>query len=108
LISQSRGLGDVYKRQATTFEVAFGAGFATAFAAGLAVVLATGLAADLATGFTAAFLATGFALAAGLAAGLETALAATFLTGFLGAGFLDLEATGMETPELQIKTNIPR
>jgi hypothetical protein len=57
-------------------------------------------------------LATGFALAAGLAAalaaGLEAALAATFLTGFLGAGFLDLEATGMETPELQIKTSTPR
>jgi hypothetical protein len=47
-------------------------------------------------------------LAAALAAGLETALAAAFLTGFLGAGFLDLEATGMETPELQINTHIPR
>jgi hypothetical protein len=56
--------------------------------------------------------ATGFAFTEGLAAVLATGLAAvlgaTFLTAFLGTSFLDLEATGMKTPELQIKTLTPR
>jgi hypothetical protein len=43
-----------------------------------------------------------------LVAGLAAAFGATFLTAFLGTGFLDLEATGMKTPELQIKTHNPR
>jgi hypothetical protein len=61
----------------------------------------------LATGFAGA-LAAGFALTTGLAAGLAAALGAAFLTAFAGAGFLDLEATGMETPELQIDKHTPR
>jgi hypothetical protein len=93
---------------ATTFEVVLAAGLATDFAAGLAEVLATGLAGDLATGLAGA-LATGLAavLATGFATGLAAAFGATlwaaFLTARVGAGFLDLDAVGMKTPEFQMK-----
>jgi hypothetical protein len=91
--------------------VAFGAGFVMAFA-GLAVVLANGLGRIFSNRFYCDFFGDGFCFGRSrrwpVPARLETALVATFLTGFLGAGFLDLEGTGMETPELQIKTNIPR
>jgi hypothetical protein len=73
-------------------------------ATGLAAVLATGLAGDLATVLAGA-LATDLAavLATGLAVGLAAAFGAAFLTAWVGAGFLDLDAMGMKTPEFQMK-----
>jgi hypothetical protein len=89
---------------ATTFEDVLVAGLATDLATGLATVLATGLAGDLATVLAGA-LATGLAavLATGLAFGLAAAFGAAFLMAWVGAGFLDLDAVGMKTPELQMK-----
>jgi hypothetical protein len=83
---------------------ALAAGFAGTLEAGLATdlaaVFATGLEGDLATGLAGA-LATVFA--AGLAVALGATLGAVFVTALVGVGFLDFEAVGIKTPELQMK-----